>query len=228
MKKVLVVCANPGDDILGCGGTLALHSQRGDDIRVAILGDGWTSRVKTVEKGMEVLDLDALELQGREALSKIGVDQVEFFRFPDNRFDNIAMLDLIKSIEKVKDRYPFNLLWGKAFELLNCDVLRIVGCNLSQNDWGLISLLFNTQLERGGIYEIELIRSHEGGEEIRKKFGFLKNVRILGELDDCQDLVDSPPKNTFESWLRRKLEFYKSKGVSFDKMVYINKIMGED
>jgi hypothetical protein len=116
------------------------------------------------------------------------------------------MLWIPPSIEKVKDRYPFNLLWGKAFELLlNCDVLRIVGCNLSQNDWGLISLLFNTQLEPGGVYEIELIRSHKGGARVRKRNGFLKNVRILGELDGCQDLVETPALNTFESWLRRKI-----------------------
>ena len=61
MKKILVVCAHPGDDILGCGGTLALHAQKGDQIQVAVLGDGWTSRVKSPEKGLEVLDLDVLE-----------------------------------------------------------------------------------------------------------------------------------------------------------------------
>src|SRR5207249_3124295 len=47
-------------------------------------------------------------------------------------------------IQKARDRYPFDVLWGLAREMLDCDVLRIVGCRLSPNDWDLISLLFST------------------------------------------------------------------------------------
>ena len=43
MKKVLVVCAHPGDEILGCGATLALHVRHGDQVRVMIMGDGCAS-----------------------------------------------------------------------------------------------------------------------------------------------------------------------------------------
>ena len=41
------------------------------------------------------------------------------------------MLWIPPSIEKERDAYPFNLLWGKAFQMLDCDILRIVGCKLS-------------------------------------------------------------------------------------------------
>jgi hypothetical protein len=144
--------------------------------------------------------------------------------------EQTEMLWIPPSIQKEKDTYPFNLLWGKAFELLDCAVLRIVGCKLSQNDCGLISLLFNSQLEQGGIYEIELICSHKGGERIRERNGFLKNVKILGELDNCQDLIEPPPENRFESWLRRKIAYHSEKGIMFDQMdlPYLKKITGED
>ena len=42
-------------------------------------------------------------------------------------------------IHKTKTRYPFNYLWALARELLDCDILRIVGCRLSPRDWDLIS-----------------------------------------------------------------------------------------
>ncbi|MCP4230012.1 MAG: hypothetical protein GY771_07670, partial [bacterium] len=40
------------------------------------------------------------------------------------------------TILKESKEYPFNKIAAQALELLtNCDVLRIVGCRLSQNDW---------------------------------------------------------------------------------------------
>jgi hypothetical protein len=56
------------------------------------------------------------------------------------------MIWIPPSILKETKDYPFNKLTGLAYELLaNCDILRIVGCSLSQNDWNLISLIFNAQ-----------------------------------------------------------------------------------
>jgi LmbE family N-acetylglucosaminyl deacetylase len=121
MKKVLVVCAHPGDEILGCGGTLALHVQGGDDVRVLVLGDGWTSRVNSLEKGREAVDLTVLERQGREALAILGVRQVEYCRFPDNRFDTVPLLDLVKTIERVKDDYSPDIVYTNSALDLSVD-----------------------------------------------------------------------------------------------------------
>jgi hypothetical protein len=63
-------------------------------------------------------------------------------------------------VEKRKDNYPFNLLWGQATEsLMQCDILRIVGCSLSRNDWGLIPILYTVQQfsNIGKKFEIEII-----------------------------------------------------------------------
>jgi hypothetical protein len=141
--------------------------------------------------------------------------------------EQAEMLWIPPSIEKERDTYPYNLLWGKASEILDCEILRIIGCKLSQNDLGLISLLFNTQLESVGVYNIELINDHQSGMDIRERNGFLKNVFILGELENCKDLIDSPPVNTYESWLRSKLAIHRGRGVEFDKYPHINLLMGE-
>lgn len=113
-KNVLVVCAHPGDEILGCGATLALHVRRGDQVRVLVMGDGWTSRVKTVEKAKDVVDLDVIEEQSRSALKVIGVEQVEYLRLPDNRFDTLPLLDLVKAIEKVKRQFSPDILYTNS------------------------------------------------------------------------------------------------------------------
>lgn len=143
--------------------------------------------------------------------------------------DRKEMLWIPPGIEKERELYPFNMLWGKAFELLDCEKLRVVGCSLSQNDWGLISLLFKTQLRMDKPFEIQLINSHDAGVYIRERNGFLANVKILGELPDCQDFADFGPKNVFESWLKRILSVYIDQGIRIDDMglKYVDMLLGD-
>ncbi len=114
MKQILVVCAHPNDAILGCGATLALHIQQGDRARVVVMGDGWTSRVSSLEKAKDTVDLDVIEAQNNAALRKIGIDEVEYLRFPDNRFDVVPLLDLVKSIENVKQKCSPDILYTNS------------------------------------------------------------------------------------------------------------------
>jgi hypothetical protein len=86
-------------------------------------------------------------------------------------------------IRKAKGEYPFNAIWGAARELLDCDVLRIVGCNLGPNDWDLVSLLFTTMhgRETGRPYEIEVIGWPKEATRISRTFPYL-DVRSLLEI----------------------------------------------
>jgi hypothetical protein len=87
-------------------------------------------------------------------------------------------------IQKAKDRYPFNVLWGLARELLDCDVLRIVGCRLGPNDWDLISLIFTTRhatsIHRP--YVVEVIDAPLHAAELQKSFPYL-NVQSILEIE---------------------------------------------
>ena len=40
-RRVLVVAPHSDDEIFGCGGMLAFHAERGDDVRVLVLTDGY-------------------------------------------------------------------------------------------------------------------------------------------------------------------------------------------
>lgn len=87
-------------------------------------------------------------------------------------------------IHKDKQRYPFNLIWGLARELLDCDVLRVVGCRLGANDWDLISLLFSTAHAHSGSREpftIELIDAPQHAVRLSRELPYLR-VQSLFEL----------------------------------------------
>ena len=88
-------------------------------------------------------------------------------------------------IRKGKERYPFNLLWGLARDVLNCDVLRVIGCRLGPSDWDLISLLFGTRhanLDRDLPYSIEIIDSPKQAVRLQKSNPYL-GVKSLFEID---------------------------------------------
>ena len=88
-------------------------------------------------------------------------------------------------IRKAKERYPFNLLWGMARDVLNCDVLRVIGCRLGPSDWDLISLLFGTRhahRDRELAYSIEIIDSPENAARLQKDYPYL-GVKSLFEID---------------------------------------------
>ena len=93
-------------------------------------------------------------------------------------------------IQKAKGNYPFNLLWGRARELLDCDIVRIVGCNLGSNDWDLLSMLFAAQHANRHLrsLEIEIIGRPNTAKRIRKEFPYLRAKSIL-ELDGVGEQI---------------------------------------
>ena len=101
-KKILVIAAHPDDEILGCGGTMALHSQRGDEVYVLILGEGVTSRDEKRDRERREKEIAELKHQVEAANKIVGTKKTFLFDFPDNRFDSVPLLDIIKVIEKVK------------------------------------------------------------------------------------------------------------------------------
>jgi len=105
-KKILVVVAHPDDEVLGPGATMhRLIKDYGCVIRAVILGEGITSRSDTrnLEKWNEQLKIHKANIE--TARRYIGYESVGVYDFPDNRFDSIALLDIIKVIETEKAEF---------------------------------------------------------------------------------------------------------------------------
>lgn len=99
MKTVLVVAAHPDDEILGVGGTAAKHAACGDKVYAIILGEGQTSRgEKREDISQEVVK--ELHKNTMDSAKAIGYKEVFFADFPDNRFDQVDLLDIVKVVEK--------------------------------------------------------------------------------------------------------------------------------
>jgi N-acetylglucosamine malate deacetylase 1 len=104
--RVLAIAAHPDDEVLGCGGTLAKHAARGDRVTILILGEGLTSRAPSREAASRET-LPDLQHDARQAAASLGITDVRLLQFPDNRFDGVDLLDVVKAIEGVKtDMHP--------------------------------------------------------------------------------------------------------------------------
>ena len=99
-ENVLVVAAHPDDEILGCGGRLAAHVDRGDCVHVLILAEGITSRGDTRDVDASTPAIAALQTASKKALGIIGGQSITFAGFPDNRMDGVELIDVVKRVEQ--------------------------------------------------------------------------------------------------------------------------------
>lgn len=98
MMTILVVVAHPDDEVLGCGGTIAGLAAAGHDVHIAILGEGISSRHARRDEA-PAAELQALQADARAAAAALGARSIVFGGLPDNRFDQVALLDVIKQVE---------------------------------------------------------------------------------------------------------------------------------
>ena len=111
-KKIMVVVAHPDDELLGLGATMnRLITDFSVTAHVVILGEGITSRSdsRDPKKWQSALTLHKANI--RKAQEFIGYQSLAIFDFPDNRFDTVALLDIIKTIEKEKQNFQPDIIF---------------------------------------------------------------------------------------------------------------------
>jgi len=120
-KKILIVAAHPDDEVLGCFGTVAKLIKEGYEAYTLILGEGKTSRDNQRELYTREHEITALHHEIQEANASIGIKKVFIESFPDNRFDSIDLLDIVKVITKVKEEVSPHIIFTHYEKDLNID-----------------------------------------------------------------------------------------------------------
>ncbi|HYF45091.1 MAG TPA: PIG-L deacetylase family protein [Acidimicrobiales bacterium] len=103
MTAELVVAAHPDDEVLGAGGTIARRAAEGVEVHVLILGEGATSRAPSRAEGDRTAT-QALVADAEAAGKVLGTTSVTVVGLPDNRFDGVELLDVVKHVEAQIER----------------------------------------------------------------------------------------------------------------------------
>lgn len=105
-SKIMIVVAHPDDELIGLGATMnKLINEYNACIHVVILGEGITSRSKTRNRSSWEKELKIHKQNIEKARLSIGFHSVSTYDFPDNRFDSVPLLDIIKVIESEKQKF---------------------------------------------------------------------------------------------------------------------------
>ncbi len=118
-NKILIITAHPDDEVLGCGGTIAKYA-KDNDIYIAILGEGISSRYQKREEASKE-ELSSLKKQSQEVGRFLGVRENLFFDLPDNQFDTIPFLKIVKEVEQVIKEIKPAIVYTHHFGDLNID-----------------------------------------------------------------------------------------------------------
>jgi LmbE family N-acetylglucosaminyl deacetylase/glycosyltransferase involved in cell wall biosynthesis len=81
-ERLLVLAPHPDDEVIGCGGLIALHLREKRPVHVVVATDG-----------AHAGDGAQREAESRAALALLGDATIEFLRFPDRNLENASELD---------------------------------------------------------------------------------------------------------------------------------------
>jgi N-acetylglucosamine malate deacetylase 1 len=102
MTRVLVIAAHPDDEVLGMGGAIALHTDRGDTVRVLVVTDGSSTQYPGDSEIRARKEEEALR-----AARELGVEDYVHLELPDMRLDTLAHVDVNRVVdEHVRDHAP--------------------------------------------------------------------------------------------------------------------------
>lgn len=118
MKNILIVAAHPDDEVLGCGGTISQLIKNNYKAHILILGEGVTSRDNWKKE-----DLIKLKNQVYKSNNIIGINKNNIYLhdFPDNKFDSVPLLNIVKVINELKNKIQPEIIFTHFQNDLNID-----------------------------------------------------------------------------------------------------------
>jgi len=114
--KVLVVAAHPDDEMLGLGGTLAMHSADGDEVHVLMVTEGSSTQYKN---NPEMIAQKKNEMN--QVKDVLGFKEIHYCDLPDMKLDTLAHIDLNKPISKAIQNIKPEIVYTHFYGDVNKD-----------------------------------------------------------------------------------------------------------
>lgn len=92
-KKIVVIAAHPDDELLGCGGTIALHARAGDHVTAVIVCEGESLRYAGKDVGQRN--------HMKRAAEELGIEDIQMLGFNDQRLDTVTLTEIITPLERI-------------------------------------------------------------------------------------------------------------------------------
>jgi LmbE family N-acetylglucosaminyl deacetylase len=149
-KKIMIVVAHPDDEILGLGALMnQLNNEYDIKSHVVILGEGITSRSDMRDAELWKAELLLHKENIKRAQEYIQYQTLSVYDFPDNRFDTVALLDIIKVIEKEKTLFTPDIIFTHHGGDVNIDHQKtfeavITACRPLENETVKTIICFET------------------------------------------------------------------------------------
>lgn len=101
-ENILIIAAHPDDEVLGAGGLIKKYTDLGKKVTVIFAATGISSRYsKEYLKNNDVQkEVDFLHETAYKANSHLGVKELFFLDFPDNRLDTVSRMDITIELKK--------------------------------------------------------------------------------------------------------------------------------
>jgi len=191
-KKILIVVAHPDDELLGLGATMhRLINDYNVMTHVVILGEGLTSRSITRNSKEWAEQLLIHKANIKSAQNEIGYHTVKTYDFPDNRFDSIDLLDIIKVVEKEKRNFTPDVIFTHHGGDLNIDHQRtfeaVITASRPLND-ETVKAIITFETPSGTEWRSNTDPRH-----------FLPNLYIQVSLDNIEAKIRGMEKYKFEA-----------------------------
>ena len=104
-KRLLVVAPHADDEVIGCGGTMAIAAEQGSEVSVVVMACGGIKHrhlTNTAEISTRISELEACS-------HHLGVRECTvLFKGKDMRLETIPMLELVSSLDKILDKGKFD------------------------------------------------------------------------------------------------------------------------
>lgn len=111
--KVLVCVAHPDDEIIGVGGSIIKHLDKGHTVKITSLTTGEGSR--SFNNCSERIDMF------KNVMSFLGVNLYNYHDLPDNEMDKLTYLQIIKLVENDFLDFSPNIVYTHSSTDLNID-----------------------------------------------------------------------------------------------------------